>query len=208
MVDRLFRPHFEDYWFTGCRYLWRYPALRQIISLGQARIVKELVQARCRTALSESVIMSTDEFVLLIWTTNTPPAIRCTWGPPGIATNCRDPIDTHPMRRLQGWPMWIGIDDAIQIYGKMLRARFGTGAAKAARETACQMQARADWSGVKVWQALAKVLAASKSPEDDVVGTDLGGNRANSGWPAEIASTFANTTCAKNSAGASSGLAS
>ena len=60
--------------------------------------------------------------------------------------------------------MWIGIDDAIQIYGRMLRARFGAGAAKAARETACQLQARADLSGVKVWQTLANELAASKIP--------------------------------------------
>ena len=61
--------------------------------------------------------------------------------------------------------MWIGIDDAIRIYARMLRARLGwIRGAKAARETADHLRARSDWSGVKVWEAVATELAPPTKP--------------------------------------------
>jgi hypothetical protein len=59
-----------------------------------------------------------------------------------------------------GSSMWIGIDDAIQIYARMLRARLGSiGGAKVAQETADHLRARSDWSGAKVWESVATELA-------------------------------------------------
>ena len=58
--------------------------------------------------------------------------------------------------------MWIDINDAIGIYARMLRARLGSlNGAKAARETADHLRAKSDWSGVKVWEAVAVELAPS-----------------------------------------------
>ena len=55
--------------------------------------------------------------------------------------------------------MWIDIDDAVRIYAKMLRARLGSaGGAKAAVEMADHLRAKADWSGVKAWEAVATEL--------------------------------------------------
>ena len=61
--------------------------------------------------------------------------------------------------------MWIDLDDAVRVYARMLRARFGPGAAvKAAQESVKDMRARADLQGVRVWEAVALELAASYDP--------------------------------------------
>jgi hypothetical protein len=50
--------------------------------------------------------------------------------------------------------MWIDIDDAVRIYARTLRARLGSiRGAKAAQEMADHMRAKADWPGVKAWEA-------------------------------------------------------
>jgi hypothetical protein len=55
--------------------------------------------------------------------------------------------------------MWIDIDEAIRMYARMLRARFGSvRGVKAAQETANHLRAKADWSGVQVWEAVAAEL--------------------------------------------------
>jgi hypothetical protein len=59
--------------------------------------------------------------------------------------------------------MWIDIDDAVRIYARMLRARFGSvGGAKAALEMADHLRATADWSGVEAWEAVAAELVDRK----------------------------------------------
>ena len=59
---------------------------------------------------------------------------------------------------------WIDINDAIRIYARMLRARLGAvNAAKAARETADHLRAKADWSGVQVWEAVATEILVGRS---------------------------------------------
>ena len=64
--------------------------------------------------------------------------------------------------------MRIDIDDAIQIYARMLRARLGSiRGAKAARETAYHLRARSDWAGVKVWEAVAaELVPPTKVPKN------------------------------------------
>jgi hypothetical protein len=63
--------------------------------------------------------------------------------------------------------MWIDIDDAVRIYARMLRARFGSvKGAKAAQETADHLRAKQDWSGVKVWEAVAAELIPIEVPKD------------------------------------------
>ena len=64
--------------------------------------------------------------------------------------------------------MWIDIDESIRIYAGMLRARLGLiMGAKAALETADHLRAKADWSGVKVWEAVAAELdPPTKAPKD------------------------------------------
>ena len=58
--------------------------------------------------------------------------------------------------------MWIDLDDAIQIYARMLRSRFGpVRGAKLAQESAQDMLAKSDWDGAKVWEAVAAELVAS-----------------------------------------------
>ena len=58
--------------------------------------------------------------------------------------------------------MWIDIDDAVRIYARMLRARLGPiRGAKAALEVADHLRAKADWSGVKAWEAVAAELTSS-----------------------------------------------
>jgi hypothetical protein len=55
--------------------------------------------------------------------------------------------------------MWIDIDEAVQIYARMLRARLGSvRGAKAASETADHLRAKGDWSGVEAWEAVAAEL--------------------------------------------------
>jgi hypothetical protein len=55
---------------------------------------------------------------------------------------------------------WIDIDDAVRIYAKMLRARLGSRrGAKGALEKADDLRAKADWSGVEGWEAVAAELA-------------------------------------------------
>jgi len=57
---------------------------------------------------------------------------------------------------------WIDIEDAVRIYARMLRARLGSiRGAKAALEVADHLRAKADWSGVKPWEAVASELASS-----------------------------------------------
>ena len=60
--------------------------------------------------------------------------------------------------------MWIDIDDAVQIYARMLRARLGsiTGA-QAARETADRLRGKGDRSGVEVREAIAAEPDAVKA---------------------------------------------
>jgi hypothetical protein len=61
--------------------------------------------------------------------------------------------------------MWIDLDEAIQIYARMLRSRLGSaGAAKAALEKADDLRAKGDWSGVKVWEAVAANVARTAGP--------------------------------------------
>jgi hypothetical protein len=62
--------------------------------------------------------------------------------------------------------MWIDIDDAVRIYARMLRARVGSSrGAEAARETADRLRAKADWSGVEAWEAVAAELEPPKGVE-------------------------------------------
>jgi hypothetical protein len=59
--------------------------------------------------------------------------------------------------------MWIDIDDAVRIYARMLRARRGSiSGAKAALETADHLRVKADWSGVKAWEAVAAELTPAR----------------------------------------------
>jgi len=52
-----------------------------------------------------------------------------------------------------------GIDDAVRIYARMLRAWLGSiGGAQAAREAADRLRAKGDWSGVDAWEAVAAAL--------------------------------------------------
>ena len=54
---------------------------------------------------------------------------------------------------------WIDIDDAVRIYARMLRARFGSRrGAKAALEKANHFREKDDWSGVEAWEAVAAEL--------------------------------------------------
>ena len=54
---------------------------------------------------------------------------------------------------------WIDINDAVRIYARMLRARFGSRrGAKVALETADHLRAKGDWSGVEAWEAVAAEL--------------------------------------------------
>ena len=58
---------------------------------------------------------------------------------------------------------WIDIDDAVQIYAKMLCARLGARrGAKAAREMADHLGAKGDWSGAKAWEAVATELLVGR----------------------------------------------
>ena len=64
--------------------------------------------------------------------------------------------------------MWIDIDDAVRIYARMLRARLGAiRGATAALEVADHLRAKADWSGVKAWEAVAAELASSTKVSTD-----------------------------------------
>jgi hypothetical protein len=55
--------------------------------------------------------------------------------------------------------VWINLDEAIRIYARMLRSRFGpVRGAKLARQSAHDMRARSDWQGAKVWEAVAAEL--------------------------------------------------
>ena len=57
---------------------------------------------------------------------------------------------------------WIDIEDAVRIYARMLRARLGSiRGAKAVLEVADHLRAKADWSGIKSWEAVAAELASS-----------------------------------------------
>ena len=59
------------------------------------------------------------------------------------------------------------LDDAIWIYARMLRARLASiRGAKAARERADHLRAKRDWSGVKVWEAVAAELIPTEVPTD------------------------------------------
>jgi hypothetical protein len=52
--------------------------------------------------------------------------------------------------------VWINLDEAIRIYARMLRSRFGpVRGSKLARESAQDMLAKSDWHGAKVWEAVA-----------------------------------------------------
>ena len=52
-----------------------------------------------------------------------------------------------------------GIDAAVRIYARMLRAWLGSiGGAQAAREAADRLRAKGDWSGVDAWEAVAAAL--------------------------------------------------
>jgi hypothetical protein len=58
--------------------------------------------------------------------------------------------------------VWIDLDDAIRIYARMLRSRFGPArAAKLAQESAQDMLAKSDLHGAEVWKAVAAELTAS-----------------------------------------------
>ena len=60
--------------------------------------------------------------------------------------------------------MRIYLDEAIVIYARMLRSLLGSaGAAKAAQDKANHLRAKGDWSGVKVWEAVA---ASVTEPRD------------------------------------------
>ena len=59
--------------------------------------------------------------------------------------------------------VWIDIDEAVRIYARMLRSRLGSvKGAKTAQGTASHLRAKADWSGVKVWEAVAAELTAQR----------------------------------------------
>jgi hypothetical protein len=52
-----------------------------------------------------------------------------------------------------------GIEDAVRIYARMLRAWLGSiGGAQPAREAADRLRAKGDWSGVDAWEAAAAAL--------------------------------------------------
>ena len=58
--------------------------------------------------------------------------------------------------------MWIDLDDAITIYARMLRSRFGpVRGARLAQESAKNMVAKSDFHGAKVWEAVAAELRTS-----------------------------------------------
>ena len=58
--------------------------------------------------------------------------------------------------------MWIDLDDAIRIYARMLRSRFGpVRGARLAQESARNMVTKSDFHGAKVWEAVAAELRAS-----------------------------------------------
>jgi hypothetical protein len=58
--------------------------------------------------------------------------------------------------------VWIDLDDAIRIYARMLRSRFGPKrGAKLALESANRMRAKSDLHGAQVWEAVAAELTAS-----------------------------------------------
>jgi hypothetical protein len=58
--------------------------------------------------------------------------------------------------------VWIDLDEAIRIYARMLRSRFGpTRGAKLAQESANHMLAKSDLRGAEVWEAVAAELRAS-----------------------------------------------
>jgi hypothetical protein len=58
--------------------------------------------------------------------------------------------------------VWINLDEAILIYARMLRSRFGAArGVRLAQESAKSMLARSDLHGAKVWEAVAAELRAS-----------------------------------------------
>jgi hypothetical protein len=55
--------------------------------------------------------------------------------------------------------VWIDLDEAIRIYARMLRSRFGPlKGARLAHESAKSMLAKSDFHGAKVWEAVAAEL--------------------------------------------------
>jgi hypothetical protein len=60
--------------------------------------------------------------------------------------------------------VWITLDEAIRIYARMLRSRFGpVRGAKLAHESAQRMRDKSDWQGAKVWEA---VVAELRPPDN------------------------------------------
>jgi hypothetical protein len=54
--------------------------------------------------------------------------------------------------------VWIDIEDAIKIYARFCRARFGAAAGKLVRDKALQLAAAGDLEGQRVWNEVAREL--------------------------------------------------
>jgi hypothetical protein len=63
--------------------------------------------------------------------------------------------------------MQIDLSDAVKIYAKMCRARFGRRAAKVAKEQKARLQAKGDDFGAKVWDRLGSEILTERHHESD-----------------------------------------
>jgi len=59
--------------------------------------------------------------------------------------------------------MHIDLDDAIKIYARFSRARFGRGAKKRALKTVEQLRRKGDHAGAAVWERLAAEIDRAPS---------------------------------------------
>ena len=63
--------------------------------------------------------------------------------------------------------MWIGLNEAIQIYAKALQARQGRLARKSVLRTVQELRAKGDEQGAQVWEELAAELSSSEHAREN-----------------------------------------
>jgi hypothetical protein len=61
--------------------------------------------------------------------------------------------------------MQIDLNEAVKIYAKMCRARYGRAAAKVVREQRARLRAKGDLQGVKVWERLDAEIQQARGHE-------------------------------------------
>jgi hypothetical protein len=54
--------------------------------------------------------------------------------------------------------MWIELPEAVKIYARFCKARYGSGAGKAVREKANELKRRGDIHGHRIWTEVAEQI--------------------------------------------------